>query len=139
MKNLKNTDTDKQNNTPTAYQYYMELDLGEFECLWESDLFQETWLVEGMKFDNFIDYFWEAEITEMIDTGIGCYPRYKDYFSEIEYDNYSKYLCFRDGPGFYYCNEDSCEGCKHSGSKKEINEQYILWQKYVQPIELEYT
>ena len=123
----------------SKYQYYDEIDLGDAECISPADILLDSWLVMRLDLDNIIDYFWEAEITEVFDTDLGWFTRCKDYFSELEDDNYSKYRCYKGDSGFNYCNKDNCEGCKHIGSKKVLNEQYILWQKYVQPIELDYS
>jgi hypothetical protein len=146
---------DEHNAISTEYDYYInqfndseqqngeEIELGDLECLIEDDLFKETWLVAGMQFSNYIDYFWEAEITDLCQNNSrDFYTNYRDGFSEHEYYNYSKYLCYQGDSGFYYCNKESCEGCtrKHSCTEKVVNKQYILWQKYVQPLKSdEYT
>jgi hypothetical protein len=120
-----------------------KIDIGDFDCLTEDDLFKDTWLVDGLKLPNHIDYFWEAEITDYCQNNSrDFYTNYRDGFSEHEYYNYSKYLCYQGDSGFYYCNKESCEGCtrKHSCTEKVVNKQYILWQKYVQPLKSdEYT
>jgi len=140
---------DEHNGVSTEYDYYTNqfidndqhvidrIELGDLECLIEDDLFKDTWLVAGKEFPNFIDYFWEAEITDLCGDDSTFYTEYRDYFSEHEYDNYSKYMCCQDGSGFNYCNKDSCEGCSHGYTEKVINPQYVLWQKYVQPLELD--
>ena len=122
-------------NEPSNTEGY---DLGGIECLIEDDLFKDTWLVAGMEFPNSIDYFWEAEITEFCQNKDGGFhTEYRDYFSEHEYDHYSKFRCIQGDSGFYFCSKESCEGCKYFGGKKLLNQQYVLWQKYVQTIELE--
>lgn len=121
----------------STQQIEEEIDLGDLDCLTEDDLYKETWLVAGMDFPNHIDYFWEAEITVLCQTKRGdFFTISRDSLSEPEYDNYSKYLCYvNDSGGFVYCNKESCEGCTNSCTEKVLNEQYVLWEKYVQPIE----
>jgi len=115
-------------------QYSLDsIELGIYECLCEDDLFKDTWLVADKKFPNLIDYYYEAEETELYENGPNC----RDYFSQNEYDNYSKYRCYQGELGFYYCNKECCDKCTHVYTEKVINEQYILWKKYVQPIKLE--
>lgn len=124
----------------SAQQNFKEIELGDLECLSEDDLFMETWLVAGMKLQNYIDYFWEAEITDLCQTQAGdFYTDSRDAFSEQGYWNYSKYLCYQGDSGFYYCNKESCEGCRNSYTEKALNQQYVLWEKYVQPIEYDYS
>lgn len=141
---------DEHNAISTEYDYYVnqfndsaqqnidEIELGDLEYLSADDLFKDTWLVEGMKFEHFIDYFWEAEYTDLCGDDSSFYTEYRDCFSEHENDHYSRYRCYQGDSGFNYCNEDSCDGCKHFGRKKVLNHQYVLWQKYVQPIDWEY-
>lgn len=114
-------------------------DLGELDCLSEDDLFKETWLVAGMDFPNHIEYFWEAEIADLCQTERGdFFTILRDSVSEPEDDNYSKYLCYvNDSGGFNYCGKDDCEGCTKSCKRKVLNPLYILWQKFVQPVESE--
>jgi hypothetical protein len=119
------------------HQEYNQIDLGDVEYLSEDDILQELRIVGKVISDEIMDCFWEAEITDLCKEGNFWYTKYRDYFSEHGYDNYSKYLCFKGDSGFNFCKEDSCKGCKHIGSKKVLNEQYVLWQKYVQPIELD--
>jgi len=119
------------------HQEYNQIDLGDAECLSDDDLCQNSCVFNLNLSNDIMDCFWEAEITELCKAGNTWYTEYRDYFSEHGYDNYSKYLCYKGDSGFNYCNKDSCEGCKHIGSKKVLNEQYVLWQKYVQPIELD--
>jgi hypothetical protein len=138
---------DEFNATSTEYDYYMnqfvdneqeqidKIDIGDLECLTEDDLFKETWLVAGMEYPNFIDYFWEAEITELCFASNSWHTEYKDYCSED--DNYSKYKCYKEDSGFNYCDKDSCQVYSLFSRKRVLNEQYVLWKKYVQPIELE--
>jgi hypothetical protein len=114
-----------------------KIDIGDFDCLTEDDLYKDIWMVAGMDFPNHIDYFWEAGITDLCQTKRGdFFTMSRDSLSEPEHDNYSKYLCYvNDSGGFIYCNKESCEGCTNSCTKKIFNEQYFLWKKYVQPIE----
>ena len=119
------------------YQYYDEIDLGDADCLSDDDLCQNSCVFNLNLSNDIMDIFWEAEITDLCIEGNIWYTEYRDYFSEHEYDNYSQHLCYKGDSGFNYCNKDSCEGCKHFGNKKVLNEQYVLWQKYVQPIELD--
>ena len=120
------------------YQHYYQIDLGEMDCISEDDILQELVIVGKVVSDDIMDCFWEAEIADLCIAGNTWYTELRDYFSEIEYNNYSKYMCNKVDSGFYYCNKDSCEGCRYFGSKQVLNEQYVLWQKYVQPIELKY-
>jgi hypothetical protein len=117
------------------HQQYNEIDLGEMECLSDDDILQELGIVGKVVSDNIMDYFWEAEITELCIAGNFWYAEYIDYFSEHEYDHYSKYRCIQGDSGFRFCNKESCEGCSRTVKEKVLNEQYLLWQKYVQPIE----
>lgn len=118
--------------------HYAVLDLGEFECLNEEDLFMNTWLVQGMELPNYIDYFWEAEVTVLCQNKDGdFYTIYQDGLSEHVDDQFSKYRCIQGDSGFYFCNKESCEDCSHGYTRKVVNPQYILWLKYVQPIELD--
>lgn len=139
---------DEHNVISTEYDYYInqfndsdqhndEIELGDLECLIEDDFFKETWLIAGLEFPNFIDYFWEAEVTDLCGDDSSFYTEYRDYFSEHEYDNYSKYLCYKGDSGFNYCNKDSCEGCRLISRNKVLNGQCLLWQKYVQSLELD--
>jgi len=155
IKNIWNSDhviyiMDEHNAISTEYDYYInqfndddhhnldKIDIGDLECLTEDDLFKDTWLVEGMKLLNSIDYIWEAEITNLCQTQAGdFYTDFQDGLSEQGYWNYSKYRCYQDGSGFFYCNKDSCDGCTHSYTEKVLNQQFTLWQRYVQPIELD--
>lgn len=116
------------------------LDLGDAECLSDDDILQEIRIVGKVVSDEIMDCFWEAEITDLCIEGNFWYTEYRDYFSEHGYDNYSKYLCYKGDSGFNYCNKNSCKGCRHNGSKKVLNERYLLRQKYVQPLKSdEYT
>lgn len=141
---------DEHNAISTEYDYHInqfnesdhqnidEIELGDFECLSEDDLFKETWLVAGMEFPNFIDYFWVAEITNLCQTKAGdFYTDSRDGVSEQGYWNYSKYLCYNGDSGFKYCNKESCDGCKRSCTEIKINQHYKFLQKYVQQIELD--
>ena len=140
---------DEFNGVSSEYDYYInqfndsdqqndEIELGDFECLSEDDLFMDTWLVAGMKLQNHIDYFWLAEITDLCQTEAGdFYTDSRDDISEQGYCNYSKYLCYNGDSGFKYCNKESCDGCKRSCTEIKINQQYVLWEKYVQPIEMD--
>ena len=114
------------------------IDLGDLEYISGDDIIQELGIVGKMGSDDIMDCFWEAEITELCITGNTWYTEYRDYFSEHEYDNYSKYMCYQDDSGFDYCDKDSCKGCSLFGSEKVLNGHYLLWQKYVQPLELDW-
>jgi hypothetical protein len=120
-------------NGQNNYQHYHQIDLGDMECISADDILQDLGIVKNLESDNIMDYFWEAEITELCFASNTWYTEYRDYFSEHEYDNYSKYMCYKSDSGFNYCNKDSCEGCSHGYTKKILNPQYILWEKYVQP------
>jgi len=123
----------------SAQQNVDKIDTGDLECLIEEDLFNDTWLVAGLNLPNHIDYFWEAEMTNLCQTpAADFYIDFRDGLYELEDWNYPKYLCYQgDSCGFVFCNKDSCEGCTNSCTKKILNEQYVLWEKYVQPIELD--
>ncbi len=140
---------DEHNGVSTEYDYYVNqfidndqhntvgIDLGDLECLSEDDIAQCLWIGKSIESNNIIDYFWEAEITEICVAKNGDFhTEYRDYFSEHEYDNYSKYLCYQGDSGFCFCKKESCEGCSRTVKEKIINPQYILWEKYVLPIEL---
>ncbi|MEX0981043.1 MAG: hypothetical protein WD577_07880, partial [Bacteroidales bacterium] len=115
--------------------YYEVFDLGDVECLSEDDLFQNTWLVAGKEFSNYIDYFWDAEITDLFQNeDRDFYTKYRNGFSEDIWENYSKYRCMEGDSGFIFCNKESCEGCNHVNTKKVINPHYGLWEKYVKPL-----
>jgi hypothetical protein len=125
----------------SAQQNINEIELGDLECLVEDDLFNETWLVAGKKFPNLIDYFYEAEVTNLCQTRARVfYTDSRDSLSEHEYNNYSKYRCYQGELGFLFCSKECCNECcnecTHTDTKKVVNEQYVLWEKYVQPIEL---
>ena len=139
MKNNESPITREFISDGSKYQHNDKIDLGDLECISEDDLCQNSCVFNLNLSNDIIDIFWEAEITYLYIAGNTWYKELRDYLSEIEYNNYSKYMCYRDDSGFNYCNEDSCEGCRCFGRKKVLNEQYVLWQKYVQPIELEYT
>lgn len=118
------------------HQNINSIDLGDFDCLCEDDLFQDTWLVAGREFPNYIDYFWDAEITDLFqDDNRDFYTKYRDGFSEDTWENYSKYWCMEGDSGFVFCKKENCEGCNHVNTKKVINPHYRLWKKYVEPIE----
>jgi len=123
----------------SKYQHNDEIDLGETDCISEDDIITNIWSVGKVVSGDIMDWFWEAEITDLCIAGNTWYTELRDNFSEHEYNNYSKYMCNQNDSGFNYCNEDSCEGCQYFGRKKVLNEQYVLWQKYVQPIDWEYT
>lgn len=140
---------DEFNGVSTEYDYYINqfidnepiladaIELGDFECLNEDDMFMDIWLVACLEYPNFIDYFWEAEITEFCIAGNVWYTEFRDGFSEHEYNNYSKYLCYQGDSGFRYCDKNSCEGCSYSCTAKSLNQRYVWREKYVQPIELD--
>ena len=137
MKNNVSPKTSELISGGNKYQHCYQIDLGEVECISEDDIIQELGIVGKVVSDDIMNCYWEAEITDLCIEGNFWYTEYRDYFSEHGYDNYSKYLCYKGDSGFNYCNEDSCEGCRHIGRKKVLNQQYVLWQKYVQPIELD--
>ena len=137
MNNNEPPETRELINDGNKYQHYDEIDLGDAECLSDDDLCQNSCVFNLNLSNDIMDIFWEAEITDLCFANNTWFTQYRDYFSEIEYDNYSKYMCYKGDSGFNYCNEDSCDGCKHFGRKKVLNPQYVLWQKYVQPIELD--
>jgi len=118
----------------SKYQHCDEIDLGDAECLSHDDLCQNSCVFNLNLSNDIMDIFWVAEITDLCLAGNTWYTELRDYFSEHEYNNYSKYLCYQGDSGFYYCNKDSCTGCTHSCTEKIINEQYVLWENYVQPI-----
>jgi hypothetical protein len=139
---------DEYNAIDTEYDYYINqfiysdhhnlemINIGDLECLSEDDMFKDTWLVAGMEFLNHIDYFWEAEITSLCQTQAGdFFTDYLDGLSEQGYWNYSKYRLYQGDSGYYYCNKESCEGCTNSCTDKILNQQYVLREKYVQPLE----
>ena len=110
-------------------------DVGDYDCLCEDDLFQNTWLIAGKKFQNHIDYFWDAEITDLFQNEKrDFYTKYRDDFSEDTWENYSKYRCLEGESGFVFCMKENCEGCNHVNTKKVINPHYRLWEKYVEPL-----
>jgi len=117
--------------------YYEVLDFGDLECISGDDILQDIWLVGKIESDNIMDYFWEAEITDLCGEDNAFYTEFRDYFSEHEYDNYSKYLCWQTEFNFYYCKKEDCEGCKHFRKGKSVNPEYRMWEKYVQPLELD--
>jgi len=79
------------------------IDLGDYESLCEDDLFQDTWLVSGKEFPNYIDYFWDAEITDLFQNkDRHFYTVYRDGFSEDTWENYSKYRCMEGDSGFVF-------------------------------------
>ena len=111
------------------------IDLGDYDCLSEDDLFQDTWIIAGKKFPNFIDYFWDAEITDFFQNeDRDFYTKYRDGFSEDTWENYSKFRCMEGDSGFVFCKKENCEGCNHVNTKKVINPRYRLWEKYVEPL-----
>ena len=65
----------------------------------------------------------------------GTGPVYRDYFSNLEYDNYSKYRCYHGEHGFLYCKKECCEGCTYAPGKKVVNEQYILCENFVHTLD----
>jgi hypothetical protein len=113
------------------------IDFEDMECISEDDILQDLWLVGKIESDNIMDCFWEAEMTDLCGDDSTFYTEYRDYFSEHEYDNYSKYLCYQTESNFYYCKKEDCEGCKHFSKGKEVNYEYSMWEKYVQPLELD--
>ena len=137
MKNNESPKTRELISGGNKYQHCYQIDLGEVECISEDDIMQELGIVGKVVSDDIMDCYWEAEITDLCISGNFWYTEYRDYFSEHEYNNYSKYLCYKGDSGFNYCNKNSCEGCRHIGSKNVLNEQCVLWQKYVQPLELD--
>jgi hypothetical protein len=114
--------------------YYDSIDFDDFDCLTEDDLFQDTWLVAGKEFPNYIDYFWDAEITDLFHNENGdFYIKYREGLSECIYNHYQKYRCLVDDSGFVFCKKESCEGCNQVNKKKVINPHYRLWEKFVKP------
>jgi len=141
---------DEDNATNTEYDYYINqfsysdhhnldmIDIRDLESLTEDDMFKDTWLVAGMEFPSHMDYFWEAEITNLCQTQAGdFYTDLHDDLSESEFENYSKYLCYQGDSGFYYCNMEDCDRCSFTPKEKIPNKKYLLWEKFVQPLELD--
>ena len=137
MNNNESLETRELISDGNKYQHYDEIDLGDAECLSDDDLCQNSCVFNLNLSNDIMDIFWEAEITDLCFANNTWYTELRDYLSEQEYDNYSKYKCYQDDSGFNYCKKECCEGCTKSRTEKVINPQYILWLKYVQPIELE--
>jgi hypothetical protein len=118
--------------------YNDEIDLSAADCLSDDDFGQNLWIVGDLETDDIMDYFWEGENLCLCQTPDGGF--YLEYIfnlnEEGHQDKYKfKYLCTEDGFSYRLCNKESCDLCEFFGGRRVINNDYILYQKYVEPIE----
>ena len=133
----------------TEYEYYINqfididphnadgIDLGDADCLPEDIIYEINWFADGMRFDSLYDFWAGEEVRQHQhpDNG-GLYIECRCDLSNKNIDMYRcKYMCWSDMFTFRYCNREDCGLCKYHGNAKFVNKEYLLYQKFVQPIE----
>ena len=120
---------DKILNDYEYSDYYL---INDIDCLSDDDLSQNLWIINGIRYDNIIDSFWEAEILWLCQGE--CDNFFYDYVFDFEIKNrYDfKYLCTKDDKGYKYCNNEDCSLCEFYGYMKIPNKDYFLYQKHSQ-------
>lgn len=79
MKNMKERQID---------EHLGEIDLGEYECLSDPDISDAVEFTRGLRFDEIMDLFWEAECQQCTNPLYGRYYHFYDDFEDILNNRY---------------------------------------------------
>ena len=132
----------------TEYDYYINqfidcphainrIDLSKEGWLPEQDKYENSWFSDGIRFDNIYE-FWDGEVERQHQhpKNGDIYYEYRSHLCNKNLDMYkSKYMCWGDSLTYRYCNQDLCGLCHYLRDAKFHNKDYLLHQKFVQPIE----